>query len=433
MHLRRLPGSSTLLGVLAVAALLAASCGDDASPAGGLVTSDVPRTTADAASVMPLADALDAFGGELYGAVVRAPTMAGRNVAVSPHSVASALLLTRAGARDVTREELDRALHLGGIDADAGFNAIDQALATRALTRRDPDGRERSVRLSTANAVWGQDGYPIETAFLDVLAEYYGAGLRTVDYGEPETARRTINAWVADQTADKIPELLKEGVINPLVRVVLTNALYLKASWATPFDTRATSDGAFVRLDGSTITTPFLRQSEPLTFARGDGWRAVELPYVGDQLAMLVIVPDTGRFDSVQVQFGRGVAAFAAELRPAQVRLALPRFTFRTQTDLKAALTTLGVAQLFDPDRADLSGITTADRLFVSDVVHEVFLAVTEEGTEAAAATAVVAGVTSAPVDVQELTADRPFLFAIRDRSTGAVLLQGRVLDPTAG
>jgi serpin B len=427
MHLRR------LLGLLTVAALLLAACGDDEPAAGGLVESTVPRTAADPSSVDALADALDTFGGDLYGAIVRSPALAGRNVAVSPYSVASALLLTRAGARNVTREELDRALHLGAIDADAGFNAIDQALATRALTRRDPDGRELQLRLSTANAVWGQEGYPIEQAFLDVLAEWYGAGLHTVDYGDAESARRTINGWVGERTADKIPELIPEGVLDPLVRIVLTNALYLKASWATPFDERATSDGAFVRRDGSSVTARFMRQTEPLGFARGAGWRAVDLPYVGDQLSMLVIVPEASRFDAVEVQFGRGVEAFAAEVRPAQVRLALPRFTFRTQTELTTALGSLGIEQLFDPDRADLSGMTAAERLYVSDVLHEAYLAVTEEGTEAAAATAVVARATAAPTEVEELTVDRPFLFAIRDRATGAVLLQGRVLDPTAG
>jgi serine protease inhibitor len=422
-----------LVAVALVGALVAAACGDDAAGAGEL-TSSRARLKPEQQATAPLADALDRFGGELYAAVTSAPATGGRNVALSSYSVASALLLTRAGARNVTREEIDRTLHLGAMDADAGFNAIDQALATRAGTVTTPDGRKVTVQLSTANAVWGQTGYPIEPAFLDVLAEYYGAPLHTVDYRrDTEGARKAINGWVADRTAQKIPELIKQGVLDAMVRVVLTNALYLKAPWAMPFDTRTTTDAPFTRLDGGTVTVRMMRQSETLRYAAGAGWRAVELPYAGDRLAMLVVVPDSGRFVAVERAFAGGTASFASGLQPAPVRLGLPRFTFRTATELKDALRSLGMEQLFDPGRADLSGITSAEPLYVSDVLHEVFLAVTEEGTEAAAATAVVARATAAPAQVQELTVDRPFLFAIRDRDTGAVLLQGRVLDPAQG
>ena len=282
--------------------------------------------------------------------------------------------------------------------------------------------------------MWGQRDLPIEAAFLDVLAEYYGAPLHVVDYvADTEGARKAINGWVSDRTAEKIPELIKPRVLDDMTRVVLTNALYLKASWATPFDEKLTVDAPFTRLDGSTVTTRQMRQTEALAYASGADWRAVELPYAGNQLSMLVVVPSAGRFAAVERAFAGGTQAFAAELAPAQVRLALPRFTFRTTADLKDPLRSLGVVDLFDDRVADLSGITTAQALYVSDVIHEVYLAVTEEGTEAAAATAVVAKATAAPAKIEELTVDRPFLFAIRDRATGAVLLQGRVLDPTQG
>jgi serpin B len=425
---------AALAAVAVTASLVAAACGGDDGSASTELTSSLTRLPAQPRAATPFTEALDRFGGELYGAVAGAPAVVGRNVAVSPYSAASALLLTRAGARNVTREEIDRTMHLGAMDADAGFNAVDQALATRAGTFTTPDGHKVTVQLSTANAVWGQTGYPIEAAFLDVLAEYYGAPLHTVDYRrDTEGARKTINGWVSDRTAQKISELVKQGVLDEMVRVVLTNALYLKAPWLTPFDTRTTVDAPFTRADGSTVTVRMMRESESLAYAEGAGWRAVELPYAGGKLAMLVVVPDDGRFVAVERAFAGGTASFASGLRPAQVRLGLPRFTFRTATDLKDALRALGMEQLFDPGRADLSGITIVEPLYVSDVIHEVFLAVTEEGTEAAAATAVVAKATAAPGQVQDLTVDRPFLFAIRDRDTGAVLLQGRVLDPAQG
>lgn len=426
MAVRRGPRTALL-----AAALVAAACGGDAAGASE-VRSSAARATADPATIAPLSGALDRFGGELYTTVAAAPDVTGRNVALSPSSVAAALLLTRAGARGDTRAEIDAVMHLGGIDADGGQNAIEQALAARNTTMKGPNGEKLSVQLSTANASWAQRGYPIDAAYLDTLARSFGAGLHIVDYMRAtEAARRTINAWVAQQTAQKITELLPAGVLDASTRLVLTNALYLKASWAEPFETRASADGAFTRADGSTVTARFMNRTDRLGYASGDGWRVVELPYAGGQLAMDVIVPDAGRFAAIERSMASGVGPFVAGVRDAEVRVALPRFTFRTKVKMNDALASLGIVQLFDPDRADLSGITTAERLYVSDVLHEAYLAVTEEGTEAAAATAVVAKASAAPARIEEVLADRPFLFVLRDRPTGAVLMLGRVLDPT--
>jgi serpin B len=214
---------------------------------------------------------------------------------------------------------------------------------------------------------------------------------------------------------------------------VLTNAVYLDASWAIPFDPKATAEGAFVRLDGSEVTVPFMHQEESLPFAIGDGWRAVELPYVGGELAMLIVVPDDGRFDEVEAAIGgRLLDDAAAALEPATVRLALPKFEYRTRETVSSVLRRLGMATAFDPQSADFSGMTTEERLFIGEVIHEAFIAVDEAGTEAAAATAVVMRATAAPVDAVELTVDRPFLYSLYDRATGAILFMGRVLDPAA-
>lgn len=415
-----------------VAALTAGSCASEGNDTSTWLTSKVTRAAADPAAIAPLSAGLDRFGGELYLRVATNTDNTDRNVALSPSSIGAALLMTRAGARTTTLAELDRVLHLEGVAADAGQNAIDQALASRNTTVKGINGEQLTVRLSTANSAWAQRGYPIDATYLDALSKWYGAGLFTVDYtADAAGARDSINAWVSERTAQKIPELIPVGVLDAMTRLVLTNAIYLKASWAQPFDTRATTDGPFTKLDGTTVTARFMHRTDPLRYASGDGWRMVELPYAGDALAMDVIVPDTGRFAAVERTLAGGIAPFVTGLADTEVRVTIPRFTFRTQVELSSALQALGITQLFDPTLADLSGITTAERLYVSDVLHEAYLAVTEEGTEAAAATAVVIKASAAPAKTEAVTADRPFLFAIRDRATGAVLMLGRVLDPT--
>jgi serpin B len=405
-----------------------ASCGSDDGSA-EVVMSSAARHAPAASAALPVASAIDTFGGELFTEL--AATTDG-NLALSPYSVALALAMTRAGAAGETKRQLDRVLHLEGTDADTGFNALEQALATRTSDVVGQDGKKLSVLLATANALWPQRDYPFATPFLDLLAAHYGAGLHVVDYqGELEQSRRTINEWVSDQTAKKIPELIPKDALDALTRLVLTNAVYLKASWAQPFEPSATADHSFVRLDRSTVTASFMHQTESLGYAKGSGWRMVELPFAGDKLAMDVIVPDTGRFDAVAESLARGTSTFFERVERQSVQLALPKFRFRTQADLVDTLAALGLTDLFEPDRADLSAMTTAERLYVSGVLHEAFIDVNEKGTEAAAATAIVIRATAASATPLVLTVDRPFIFVLRDLETKSVLFLGRVLDPT--
>ena len=256
--------------------------------------------------------------------------------------------------------------------------------------------------------------------------------MRLVDYdGATEQARKTINGWVSDETHERIPELIPSGAISPATVLVLTNAVYLKAPWARPFRKEDTADAPFHRLDGSSVDVPMMHQSTKLSFAEGDGYAAVELPYAGNKLAMLLVVPDEGQFDAVMA--GMDAAALdgiAAGLSGYQVTLAMPKFEFRTQVGLNDVLSQLGMPTAFG-DGADFSGMTTQTDLFISAVLHEAFISVDEEGTEAAAATAVIMDETAA-AQPAELTIDRPFIFAIRDTETGAVLFLGSVTDPSA-
>ncbi|MBN1319689.1 MAG: serpin family protein [Thermoleophilia bacterium] len=394
------------------------------------------------ADVRAAASSLQAFGIDLYGILA---TEAGEgNLVFSPSSIVTALAMTHAGAAGATAEEMAATLHftLEGDALHQAFNSLDTALESRSWSKKDPEGKEWGVLVKTANSLWGQNGITFEKLFLDTLASNYGAGMRLVDYmTAAEEARVAINRWVAGETNDKIPELIPQGTLDALTRLVLVNAVYLDATWQLQFDPDMTKDGQFTTLAGDVVTTPMMTQKEMLPYAAGDGWRAVELAYVGDELAMTLIVPDEGRFEELEDLLAAGLldevagepSSGAAEARPlTQVQLTMPKFEFRTQTGLSAALAALGIRSAFSPGEADFSGMTTEEPLFISDVIHEAYIAVDEEGTEAAAATAVVMRASGMPPsELVELTIDRPFMFALRDRETGAVLFLGRLTDPT--
>ncbi|HSW42454.1 MAG TPA: serpin family protein [Patescibacteria group bacterium] len=398
-------------------------------PAGDVALARVPRLTTVPQDAVAAAAAVNAFGLDLY----RAIAVGTDNAVISPASVALALAMARAGARGETAEQMDAVLRRFGADELAAWPAaLDAALAARSGTFRDQDGSDLEVILRIANAPFAQRGMPLEDAFLEALASRFGAGLRLVDYiAATEDARQAINAWVDEQTEQRIPELLVPGVLTPLTRLTLVNAIYLKAPWRTPFVAEATAPAPFTRLDGSVVEVPTMSTGGSLRYAAGTGWRAVELPYLGDQLALTVIVPD----DLADFEAGldaAGLEAIVAELTDRPVTLALPRFGIETKAQLASALRAMGMPVAFDPPRADFSGITAAEDLFIHEVVHQANIDVDEKGTEAAAATAVVIGVTSAPVDEPvTMLVNRPFVFALRDLETGAVLFLGRVTDPS--
>jgi len=271
----------------------------------------------------------------------------------------------------------------------------------------------------------------LETAYLEALASRFDTGVRLVDYvAQPEAARALINSWVDDQTEHRIPELLVPGIITSDTRLTLVNAIYLKAPWQTPFQPSATRPGTFTLADGSTVEVPMMAARTSLPYAAGNGWQAVELPYIGHALALTVIMPDDlAAFESSLT--ADQLAAIIEDLGEYNVTLTFPKFGIETKAMLAALLAALGMPSAFD-GRADFSGITTAEALLISDVVHQANIDVDEKGTEAAAATAVVMRGGAAPQSVT-LHVDRPFLFALRDVPTGAVLFLGRVLDPSVG
>ncbi len=403
-----------------------------------MAVSPVARAAATAtrADILSAADAMNDFGADLYA--VLAKSAGNGNLVFSPASIETALAMTYAGANGDTAAEMAKVLHfaLRGDALHQSFNGLDALLESRSWQGKNEEGKDEGVLVKTANSLWGQNDMTFEQLFLDTLARDYGAGMRLVDYkSAAEDARKTINKWVADQTANKIEDLVPEGALNSLTRLVLVNAVYLDATWASQFNKDATRDGSFTTLAGTTVTTPMMNQNASFAYAKGDGWQAVELPYAHDELAMLLVVPDQGRFADVEAQLATGLIAQAAGAlaNAGEVWLSMPKFEFRTQAALADALKSLGMRKAFDIASADFSGITIDEPLCIDDVIHEAYIAVDEEGTEAAAATAVIVRAGAAPMEPVRLTIDRPFLFALRDKDTGAVLFLGRVTDPTAG
>ncbi len=422
----------TKLAALLSLAVILSACGPagPAGPAGAdvaLARADVARASAAPADAAAAGTAIAAFGLDLYRALAKGKT----NVVLSPTSIALALGMARAGARGQTAAEMDAVMRGLGADEHASWlNALDQALATRSGSFKDDSGQDLAVDLRIANAPFAQKDMPLEKAYLEALAARYGAGLRLVDYRTAtETARKQINGWVDGQTEHRIPELLAPGVLTSDSRLTLVNAIYLKAPWLSPFTVEATRPGTFRRPDGSSVEVPMMETSAAMGYAAGSGWRAVEIPYVGGSLAMTVIVPDdVATFE--QALTADQLASITGALAQTQVSLTMPKFSIETRAELADVLAALGMPSAFD-GRADFSGITTAERLAISNVVHQANIDVDEKGTEAAAATAVVMrsmGMLAQPVTVR---VDRPFLFALRDVPTGAILFLGRVADPS--
>jgi serpin B len=404
-----------------------------AQPAAGeVLKSDKERITSP--DVSPSEQALlvegnSAFAFKLYQALKEKEG----NLFYSPYSISLALAMTYAGASGETAEQMADTLQflLGQERLHPTFNWLDAELAKRGEGAAGKDGE--GFRLNIVNAIWGQKDYEFLPAFLDVLAENYGAGLRILDFiTETEESRVTINDWVSDQTEGRIKDLIPQGAITELTRLVLTNAIYFNAAWKYPFNDKVTANGLFYLLDGGQVSVPMMRQTESFGYAEGEGYQAVELPYDGDQLSMVILLPASGNFEAFEGELqAQQVAAIINDLQNTRVTLTMPKFEFDSEFSLKDTLAEMGMRDAFSPDDADFSGMTGNPELFISDVVHKAFVAVDEAGTEAAAATAVIVGTTSVPTEPPvEVTIDHPFIFLIRDIETGAILFVGRVLNP---
>ncbi len=380
------------------------------------------------------------FVFDLYRELVASDSnLSGSNLFFSPHSISLALAMAYAGATGQTMEQMSETLNFA-LPLDRlhpAFNTLDLALASGSAGNSNED-----FRLNVANSVWGQADHGFLIEFLDVLAESYGEMVREVDFKrDSEGARILINDWVAGETEDRIRDLIPPNAIDRYTRLVLANAIYFNAAWRYPFDERATVLRPFYELDGSESEVPMMRQQASFGYAAGEGYQAVELPYEGGQVAMTILLPDDGRFSEVEDSLDASLLTETLDgLERQPVRLTMPTFETESAFSLSDILVEMGMPNAFDDMMAEFAGIDGLSCLarddqclLISDVLHKAFVSVDEEGTEAAAATAVIIGTTKAvgpnaePID---LVIDRPFLFTIRHFPTGAVLFVGRVLHP---
>lgn len=368
-----------------------------------------------------------AFALEVY----RRLTGEDGNIVFSPYSISVALAMTYAGAEGNTEKQMAQALFflLPPEKLHPAFNALDQKLNNQP---KPIEGTKPFV-LRISNALWGQKEYPFLAAFLDMLAENYGAGMRLLDFAaDPEAARLQINQWISEQTEGKIKDLIPPGAIDVLTRLVLTNAIYFNADWQLKFDKDATYTAPFNRLDGSTVSVDMMNQEKGFRYAAMDGYQAIKLAYQNSTFSMLILVPDAGKFSQFESSLSPDeLAAVLARLEYTQVNLSLPKFQYEFDFSVVETLKAMGMQDAFIPNAADFSGMDGSRDLFITDILHKAFIAVDEAGTEAAAATAVIVGVTSMPPEAIPLVIDRPFLYLIQDDVTGTILFLGRVLDPT--
>ncbi|MHC4562795.1 MAG: serpin family protein [Planctomycetota bacterium] len=394
---------------------------DDNAAADSKGADDVPQ----------IVQASNAFAWKLYAQVTKDKE---ENVFFSPSSIHTALTMTYAGAAGLTAEQMYEALSLPDEEVNWGQQRTHQAY--RGLLAAMATGKKARYQLNIANALWGQKGYSWQEEFLALTGDNYGAGLRQVDFKtETEPARKTINGWVEDQTADKIKNLLAPGTVKMTTRLVLTNAVYFKGDWAKQFKESRTRDEPFKLSAKKTVKVPMMNQTDDFELAHTELAQILRMKYAGDDVSMIVVLPKAidGLAETEAWLAKEGLDSALEGLREIEVMVAMPKFTMSWQAGLSNPLKALGMTDAFEAAKADFSGLSDqakSDGLCIDFVVHKAFVDVNEEGTEAAAATGVGFGITSMPPSFR---ADHPFVFVIRHDKTGAILFVGRMMNPQSG
>jgi len=349
------------------------------------------------------------------------------NLFFSPLSLSTALAMTYGGARGQTAEQMATVLH---------FPAEQQQLPpVFATLSKDlhADSETHGYQLHVANALWGQKGYRFRQDFLSTTKTYYGAGLNEVDFQTAaEETRKTINAWVEQQTKDKIKDLIPPGALNELTRLVLTNAIYFKGDWLLPFMKSLTKEEDFKVATDRQVTVPMLHQTGFFKYFDGGNFQALELPYVENKLSMVVFLPKKvdGLAEFEQSLTTQNLMKWLPQLQQHEVVMTLPKFRVTAEFTLNKTLSNMGMPLAFSPHAADFSGMSEEKDLYLSAVIHKAYVDVNEEGTEAAAATGIVMRTLSAGPPPSTFHADHPFVFLIRDNSSGSLLFLGRLVQP---
>ncbi len=387
-------------------------------------SSNIPRITepdVDDENLLELATGNSSFAFDLYRALGEEEG----NIFLSPFSISAALAMTYAGARGTTEVEMADVLKftLPQNLLHPSFNLLDMRLA-------EISEEDSTFNLHIVNALWGQTGYNFLSEFLDLLAANYGAGITLMNFSEnTELCREIINEWVMEQTEGRIEDLIPFDMLTSATKLVLTNAIYFKAQWLLQFDEMGTYDRPFNLIDGEQVTVPMMNQTEHFPMTVGDGYMAAELAYSNGRTSMLVIVPDQDNFFEMEERLGNDFTAEITDnLIDENLHLCMPKFETVSTFQLENVLAEMGMPTAFAVS-ADFSGMDGTLELYIASVIHKAFISVDENGTEAAAATAVLMQKLNGESSV-EFIVDRPFIYLIRDRSTGTILFIGRVLNP---
>jgi serpin B len=368
----------------------------------------------------------NAFGFDLYQELKREKG----NLFFSPYSISTALAMTYAGARGQTEKEMAEVLHfsLEQEPLHSSFSKLQSELNTIQA--------KGHVKISIANSLWAQEGYHFLDTFFNLNKKYYGAGLNFVDFAtKTEATRKTINIWVENKTQQKIKELLKRGMIDSLTTLVLCNAIYFKGNWASQFDKERTTEVNFYISPEKTIKAPMMSQKSEFKYKNFDNFSAIELPYEGNNLSMIIFLPKKvdGLADFEQSLTYDNVKSWIDQLSKSHKReilVSFPKFKTTCEFQLAEVLAEMGMPSAFLLPPANFSGMTGRKDLFISKVIHKAFVDVNEEGTKAAAATAVIMKKVAISIPLT-FRADHPFVFLIRENRTGSILFVGRIVNPT--
>jgi len=383
---------------------------------------DVPvldDSGATVSSVEATVDACNGFAFDLYGRY----SVDEGNILFSPYSISTALSMTYEGARGETAEEMEAVF---GFLEDPSERLPSVA---RIYNTLNEEGREYA--LHTVNALWIQQDYPVLEDYVDAIVGYYGGDVNALDFvAEPDESRVTINEWVEERTNDRIKDLFPSGSIDADVRLVLTNAIYFKGDWLYEFDEEATSEEEFHVTPTTSVEVDMMSLRDDFNYAETDELQLLELPYTGEDVSMLILLPKRSYMGDVEAQLSaERLGEWVDMMEGAAVNVYLPRFTFETKYFMMEDLAEMGMPTAFT-DAADFSGMTGNRELFIDKVIHQAYIEVNEEGTEAAAATGVSMRL-SAAMPGEVFRADHPFIFLIRDMDTGVILFMGRVTDPS--
>jgi serpin B len=346
------------------------------------------------------------------------------NLFYSPASISIALAMTYAGARGNTEKQMANVLNFT-LPQDRLHPAYSK-LIENLKSNKD-------YELNIANALWLQKDYKYLQEFLNIMEKYYKGGFNEVDYiTDPEGARIKINDWVSRETKGKIKDILNPGDITRLTRLVLTNAIYFKGKWQTEFNKNLTNDEYFYLINGQKTKVKMMYQKNTFNYYENNDLQLLEIPYKGNKISMVIILPKVGKFKTVEnIMDEKKLQEWLKNAMGTEVKAYIPRFKFTQSFDLSKNLSDMGMEDAFSA-AADFSGINGKKNLYISEVIHKAFVEVNEEGTEAAAATAVVLD-TKALIEELVFKADHPFIFLIRDKETGSILFMGRVMDPNKG